>query len=134
MTTNKEIVKFYYASAGWPVKKTGIATIQRNVYAFWPGLNKKMVRRHLEVRKSTVLGHVNAQQSGTQTTKQKEKAGEEKMEYILAKENDLLKKLVPSILQSRERQIGVHLVTFNELEGYIATDLYGVYCHTLVLV
>ena len=37
-----------------------------------------MIGRHLGVREPTVLSHMNAQRSGTQTTSQKEKEGEEK--------------------------------------------------------
>ena len=33
LTTKKEIVEYYHAVAGWPVKKTRIAAIQRNAYA-----------------------------------------------------------------------------------------------------
>ena len=57
----------------------------------------------------------------------KETKGEEKMEYILAEENDSFKKPVPGILRSRKRRVGVHLVSFDELKGYIATNLCGVY-------
>ena len=49
------------------------------------------------------------------------------MKYILAEENDSLEKPVPGILQSLERRVGVHLVTFDELKGCIRTDLYGVH-------
>ena len=49
------------------------------------------------------------------------------MKCILAEENDSLEKPVPGILQSKERQVGVHLVMFDGLNGYIATDLCGVY-------
>ena len=49
------------------------------------------------------------------------------MKCILAEENNSLEKPVPGILQRRERRIGVHLVTFDELKGYITTDLCGVY-------
>ena len=49
------------------------------------------------------------------------------MECILAEENNPLEKPVPGILQSRERRVGVHLVSFDDLKGYIATDLCGVY-------
>ena len=75
LTTKKEIVEYYHAAAGWPVKKTWIAAIQRNAYTFasWLGLTKYMVRRHLEVREPTVLGHMNARSLGTQTTKKKKK-------------------------------------------------------------
>ena len=49
------------------------------------------------------------------------------MEYILAEESNSLEKPVPGILQSRERRVGVHLVSFDELKGYITTDLCSVY-------
>ena len=49
------------------------------------------------------------------------------MECILAGENDSLEKPVPGILQSHEQRVGVHLVSFDNLKGYIATDLCGVY-------
>ena len=49
------------------------------------------------------------------------------MECILDKEDNSLEKLVPGILQSRKRQVGIHLVSFDDLKGYIATDLCGVY-------
>ena len=49
------------------------------------------------------------------------------MEDILAKENDSLQNPVPWILHRWERQVCIHLVTFNELKGCIATDLCGVY-------
>ena len=58
---------------------------------------------------------------------QQEKTGGEKMECILAEENEPLEMPVHGILQSRERRVGVHLVSFDELKGYIATDLCGVY-------
>ena len=49
------------------------------------------------------------------------------MECILDEENNSLEKPVPGILQSRKRRVGVHLVSFDDLKGYIATDLCGVY-------
>ena len=49
------------------------------------------------------------------------------MECILDAENNSLEKPVPGILQSRKQQVGVHLVSFHDLKGYIATDLCGVY-------
>ena len=85
-----------------------------------------MVRQHLEVRKLIVLEHLNTRRSGMRTTNNIEKVGEEELKDILAEENKLLGKSVARILQSRERQVGIHLVTFNELKGYITTNLYGV--------
>ena len=75
------------------------------------------------------IGAYECTQIGYKNKKKKEidKAGEEKMECILAKEIKSLKKPIPGILQSRERRIGVHLVSFNELKKDIATDLCGVY-------
>ena len=51
-----------------------------------------------------------------QKKKEKDKIGEEKLECILAEENDSLKKPIPGILQSRKRRVGVYLVSFNELK------------------
>ena len=70
---------------------------------------------------------MNARRSGTKKGKDKDKAGKKKMECILAEENNSLKKPVSGILQSRKRRVGVHLVSFDKLKGYIATDLCGVY-------
>ena len=66
--------------------------------------------------------------------KEKKETGKEKMECILAEENDSLEKSVPGIMQSRERRVGVHIVTFDELNGYIATNLcvYTLLCQTVV--
>ena len=66
LTTKKKIVEYYHAAVGWPVKKIWIAAIQRNAYASWSGLTEHMVRRHLDAREPTILGHMNAQRSGTQ--------------------------------------------------------------------
>ena len=49
------------------------------------------------------------------------------MECILDEENNSLEKPVPGILQRQKQRVGVHLVSFDDLKGYIATDLYGVY-------
>ena len=65
-------MEFYHAAAGWQVKKTWIAAIQRNIYTSWPGLDMFMVQRHLEVQEPTVLGHMNARRSGTQSKKRRQ--------------------------------------------------------------
>ena len=127
MTTKKEIAEFYHAAVGRPVNKTRFTAIKQNIYKSWPGLNEYMVRQHLEVRKLAILGHKNAQRSGTQTTQKKEKAGQEEMKDILTVENESLENPVPGILIRRERQVGMYLVTVDELKGYIPTNLCVVY-------
>ena len=54
LTTKKEIVEYYHAAVGWPVKKTWIAAIQRNTYASWPGLDGYMVQQHLDGKEPTI--------------------------------------------------------------------------------
>ena len=49
------------------------------------------------------------------------------MECILAEENNSLEKPMPGILQSRKRRVGIYLVSFDDLKGYIAIDICGVY-------
>ena len=68
LNTKKEIVEYYHATAGWPVKKTLNTAIKCNAYASWSGLIEKHVPKHLEVREPTVMGHMNAQKSGTQSS------------------------------------------------------------------
>ena len=125
LKTQKEIVEFYLAAAGWPVKKTWIAAIKRNAYTSWPRLDEKMVDRHLEIREPTVLGHPHARRSRPQTTKTRIKT--EAKDDILQQENEALERPQPDILQTKERRVGAHLVAFDELKGYIATDLCGRY-------
>ena len=122
LKTQKEIVEFYNVAGGWPVKKTWIAAIKRNVYASWPGLDEKMVYRHLGIREPTVLGHLHARRSGTQTTKPKIEEQD-----ILQVENEEPEGPRLGILRTKERRVGAHLVAFDELKGYIATDLCGRY-------
>ena len=72
------------------MKKTWIAAIQRDAYASWPRLDEYMVKQHLEVQEPIVLGHMNAPQSGTQSSKKKETTGVKEMKDILAEENGAL--------------------------------------------
>ena len=53
INTKKELVNFYRAAAGWPVKTTWIAAIKRNAFASWPGLTEKLVERYLEKKEPT---------------------------------------------------------------------------------
>ena len=56
-----------------------------------------MVRRHLEAREPTILGHMNARRSGTQTTKKKatKKAGEEKNGMHPRRRKKIIRKTCP---------------------------------------
>ena len=60
INTKKELVSFYHGAAGWPVKKTRIDAIKRNAFSSWPGLAEKLVKKFLEIKEPTVMGHMHA--------------------------------------------------------------------------
>ena len=66
-----------------------------------------MVRRHLEKRTPTIMGHLHARRSGTQTSKKIKKIDEEEEddddeeEDLLEKENNNLPKAEPGVLRTR---------------------------------
>ena len=72
---------------------------------------------------------MNDWRSSTSTTKNKitDRTGKEKIECFLDEENNSLEKPVPGILQSQKRQVGVHLVSFDDLKKYTATHLCCMY-------
>ena len=129
LETKKEIVSFYHAAAGFPVKKTWLAAIKRGAYASWPGLTEELVRKHYEKSEPTVMGHMHARRSGQRSTKPKKKSDEEVDEDLLDTENQQLEPPRPGVLQDKQRRVGVHVIVFDELNGTIATDLCGRFPH-----
>jgi hypothetical protein len=69
-TTNKqEHVQFLHGAAGYPVPSTWIKGITANNYTTWPGLESKLVTKHLPKSEATVKGHLNQQRKNLRSTK-----------------------------------------------------------------
>ena len=113
-------------AAGWLVKKTWISAIKRNAYASWPVLMEKLVCRYLTVQEPTILGHMNASKLGTQSSKLKV-VEDGKFEDELDINNNNIDPPKRSILKTCDRRVGAHIIPFDDLKGYIATDLCGNY-------
>jgi hypothetical protein len=52
------LIRFLHAAAGYPVIKTWLKAIERNLYIGWPGLTTKQVRKYLLPSEHTAKGHL----------------------------------------------------------------------------
>lgn len=95
------------------------------MYALRPRLTEQLVSKHLKVQESIFLNHTNAWRSGTQLSKKNITKSNVKNE--LKVNNNKLDTPRKAILQTREQKVVAHLMSFEELESYIAKDLCGQY-------
>ena len=63
-----DLVTYYHAAAGYPVKATWIRAIKRGHYIGWPGLTAERVLKHLRPKMETTMGHMHKVKQGVQTT------------------------------------------------------------------
>jgi hypothetical protein len=68
-STKPEHVQFLHAAAGYPVPSTWTKAINAGNYNTWPGLDAKLVTKHLPKSKETVKGHLNQQRKNLRSTK-----------------------------------------------------------------
>ena len=68
-TTKKDLATLHHASLGFPVKSTLINAIDRGFLSTFPGLNKKLVSKHLPKVETTVKGHLDQERKNLQSTK-----------------------------------------------------------------
>ena len=57
-TTKKDLAQFHHASLGSPVTSTLLASIDAGFLASFPGLTKKLIKKHLPKSKQTSKGHL----------------------------------------------------------------------------
>ena len=69
LRTQREMVRYYHAAAGFPVKTTWVAAIANNQYSSWPGLTVEAVERHFPESLETQKGHMRKQRAGIRSTK-----------------------------------------------------------------
>ena len=53
-----------------PVAHTFLKAIKNNQFLGWPGLNEKLIKKHLPLMPATVKGHLHQEKQGLQSTKQ----------------------------------------------------------------
>ena len=69
LRTQREMVKYYHAAAGFPVKATWVKAIANNQYASWLGLTVEAAERHFPESLETRKGHMRKQKAGIRSTK-----------------------------------------------------------------
>ena len=65
------LIAYLHATAGYPVKSTWLAAINRGAYASWPGITAKLVRRYCPEARETHLGHMAQPRQNIRSTKPK---------------------------------------------------------------
>ena len=110
LRTQQEMVRYYHAAAGFPVKATWIKAIVNDQYASWPGLTVEAVERHFPESLETQKDQMRKQQAGTRFTKK------QLLSKLLDAEHTL-------IFKSKQRDIMVKIFDTNdELAMKVYTD------------
>ena len=68
-TTKKDLAQFHHASLGFPVKSTVIQAIDAGFLSSFPGMNKKLITKHLPKSMTTYRGHLDQERKNLQSTK-----------------------------------------------------------------
>ena len=68
-TTKKDLAQFHHASLGSPVTSTLLSSIDAGFLASFPGLTKKLVKKHLPKSEHTSKGHLDQERQHLQSTR-----------------------------------------------------------------
>jgi len=104
-TTQKELVKYLHATAGYPVPETWIKAINKGNYTTWPGLSAKAVTKNKPKSIITAKGHLHGVRKNIRSTKPPNQPQ-------------------PEPTHKKERDHKVYAATF-DAPHTIATDLTG---------
>ena len=75
-----DLINYYHAAAGFPIKATWLRAIKRGYYIGWPGLTAERVQTHLQPKIETALGHMHKVRQGVKTTQTNNQEGSNKQE------------------------------------------------------
>ena len=64
-----ELAQYHHATCLYPTKKTFLKAIKNNHFTTWPGLDVKLIKKHLPKSMYTYQGHLNSERQGLQSTK-----------------------------------------------------------------
>ena len=71
LRTQREMVRYYHAAAGFPVKAMWVKAIADNQYASWSGLTVEAAERYFPESLETQKGHMRKQKAGIRSTKKR---------------------------------------------------------------
>jgi len=71
-SNKKTLATFLHAAAGYTPNKTFYKAIDDGLYASWPGLTSKLIRKHLQKSIPTVMGRQKRMRQGIRSTSKKE--------------------------------------------------------------
>ena len=63
-----KLIKWYHATAGFPVTSTWLRAINDGFYSSWPGLTTRRVKTHLRKSEETTYGHLELIRQGIRST------------------------------------------------------------------
>jgi hypothetical protein len=89
LPSTKETIRYFYASAGHPVKDTWTKTIKAGNFTTWPGLSVKAVHKYFPESDETKKGHVNKQRQNVRSIKIKIKPDKEEPVPHLGNHDDI---------------------------------------------
>ncbi len=69
LKTQRKLVQYYHAAAGFPTKLSWLKALRNKQYASWPGLTWQAANKHYPKSKETLKGHGQKTKSGLQSTK-----------------------------------------------------------------
>ncbi|KAL7506393.1 hypothetical protein ACHAXN_005053 [Cyclotella atomus] len=69
LPNTEQVIAWYHAAAGYPIKASWIKAIDAGFYATWPMLTAKAVRKHFPESDETAKGHMRRVKSGVRSRK-----------------------------------------------------------------
>ena len=67
----EELIRYFHAAAGYPVRSTWLKAIGAGNYSTWPGLTVANATNYFPSATATILGHLVQKRQGVQSTKTK---------------------------------------------------------------
>ena len=89
LTAVPNLILFYHAAAGFPVKETWIRAIERGYFLTWPGLTTSRVKKYLGKSKHTVNGHLKCIRQGAHSTKNHRRTRKHNLRLTVINNNEL---------------------------------------------
>ena len=70
-TSKPELAEYLYAALFIPTTASLFKEIKKGFLKTWPGLTEKLIKKHLDESRNTMMGHFHMRRQGLQLTKEK---------------------------------------------------------------